>query len=340
MRRYRAVVVGCGPRGERHARGLLAHPERFELVAVCDLDPARRETCARALGGVTAYADAAAMLAAERADVLCFATPPAIRLPLVELGVAHGVRAIVLEKPMALTLTEAARIRALGGGATGIVVCHQLKYGAHWQRLKALVDAGELGEIQTIHATAQPSMLRVGTHLVDFLLWLRPSARPAWVLGQVDGAAAYGEDHPCPDHLAGILAFEDGVRAILECGPLAPRRMPEDVWGDVAVAVHGSHGFARAVLGTGWEAVTRSANGRRLAGPADLAPQEPRLMLDLAAWLDAPERVHPCHAGLAYEGLEILLGMALSSLERRRVELPLDPAAVDPVLTRLQAVLA
>ena len=243
VHQYRAVVVGCGPRGERHARGLLALPDRFSLVAVCDLDPARGAACARALGVERVYADADALLAAEAPDVLCFATPPAIRLPLVALGAEHGVRAILLEKPLALTLAEAARIvETCRSGGIQLVVCHQLKYGAPWQRVKALVDAGEVGDVHTVHATARPSMLRVGTHLVDAVRWLTGERPARWVLGQAHGTAGYAEDHPCPDHLAGIAAFEGGVRAIVECGVLAPESAPGDFWGDAAVTVHGTVG--------------------------------------------------------------------------------------------------
>jgi predicted dehydrogenase len=341
VRRYRAVVVGCGPRGERHARGFLALPDRFSLVALCDLDPVRREACARALGLPRVYPDARVMLTAEAPDVLCCATPPAIRLPLVALGVEHGVRAIVLEKPLALTLTEAAQIvETCRGGGIQLVVCHQLKYAAHWQRVKALVDAGELGEVHTLHATARPSMLRVGTHLVDAVRWLTGGRHARWVLGQAHGTAGYAEDHPCPDHLAGIAAFEGGTRAIVECGVLAPEWVPGDFWGDVAVTVHGSHGYARVVLGTGWQALTRTSRGALVGGPADAAPQEARLLADLADALDDPARAHPCRGEAAYAGLEILLGMALSSLERRRVDLPLAPDVAGPVLERLEAALA
>ena len=104
MHRYRSVLVGCGGRGQSHALGLLANPDRFELVALCDQDDARLGALAAQLGISRGYADADAMLAAERPDVLCFATPPAVRLQLVELGVRHGVKAIAFEKPLALSL--------------------------------------------------------------------------------------------------------------------------------------------------------------------------------------------------------------------------------------------
>ncbi|MBI2161471.1 MAG: Gfo/Idh/MocA family oxidoreductase, partial [Candidatus Rokubacteria bacterium] len=89
----RTVLVGCGPRGERHAEGLRAWPDRFDLVAVCDLDPARAAALAARLGVPRTYPDADRMLGAERPDLLCFATLPQVRLGLVELGVKHGVRA-------------------------------------------------------------------------------------------------------------------------------------------------------------------------------------------------------------------------------------------------------
>src|SRR5919109_1725406 len=200
MPRYTTVLVGCGPRGAMHAKAILANPERFALVAVCDLDAARLMPFAARFGIAPTYTDVDTMLAAERPDVLCFATMPAIRLPLVERGVKHGVKAIAFEKPMALSLAEARQIRDLCAAAgVKTIVCHQLKYGAHWQKAWEVVRSGALGNVHLIHATARPSMLRVGTHLVDAMLWFNGSQRGVWVLGQVHGKMAYQEDHPCPD---------------------------------------------------------------------------------------------------------------------------------------------
>jgi hypothetical protein len=72
------------------------------------------------------------------------------------------------------------------------------------------------------------------------------------------------------------------------------------------------------------------------SGPADETPGEPEHLRLLADWLDDPARVHPSSLAASYHGLEILLGLVLSSLERRRVDLPL---AEDPgdVLERFRA---
>jgi predicted dehydrogenase len=134
---------------------------------LCDLEQERVGALARALGVTRTYTDPGAMLAAERADVLCFATPPAVGLRLVELGVRHGVRAIAFEKPLALLVAEARRIVDLCAGDLRAVVCHQLKHGGHWQRVKEIVESGGIGEIRPLHVTARPSMLRVGTGWED-----------------------------------------------------------------------------------------------------------------------------------------------------------------------------
>jgi predicted dehydrogenase len=322
---HRAVVLGCGPRGERHARGLLAHPERFALTALCDLDGERARGLASALGVARTYTDARAMLIAERPDVLCAATPPAVRLSVVELGVAYGVRAVALEKPLALSLAEGRRLVEVcaAAGVKG-VVCHQLKHAAHWRRVRELVAGGGLGRVTWLSASGRPSMLRVGTHLVDALLWIAGAGRARWVLGQAHGRNAYAEDHPGPDHVAGIVALDGGARGLLEIGSLAPHHLgPDDFWKDAAVTAWGEHGYARVVLGAGWQAVTRDAGGRVESGPADDTPGEPEHLRLLADWLDDPARVHPSSLDASYHGLEILLGLVLSSVERRRVDLPI-----------------
>ncbi len=316
-----------------HARAILSQPQRFNLAAVCDLDTARLETFATEFGMAKTYTDADAMLAAEKPDVLCFATMPHIRLPLVEMGIRHGVKAISLEKPIALSLAEAKRMVDLSTAAgVKLIVCHQWRYSPLWCQTYDLIRNGDIGDIHTIHATSRPSLLRVGTHLIDYMLWLNGGHRGDWVLGQAHGSDAYAEDHPCPDHLSGTVQFANGVRGILDCGTLAPHLMDEaDFWEDCGIAIYGTHGYIRTVLGSGWRAVTRSAKGAVLSGPPDPTPQEPAHMQTLADWLDDPAAVHPCNGEVSYAGFELLMGMVLSSLERRKIDIPMDIPAT-PVL--------
>ena len=110
MNRYRVAQVGLGNRGWVHATGFLANRDRFDLVALCDLDRERLRQGAEQFGVAAAYTDAEAMLAETRPDIFCFVTQPHLRLPMVELGARYGVKAIAFEKPMATSLQEAKAI--------------------------------------------------------------------------------------------------------------------------------------------------------------------------------------------------------------------------------------
>jgi hypothetical protein len=136
-----------------------------------------------------------------------------------------------------------------------------------------------------------------------------------------------------------MAALDGGIRAVLEVGTLAPRELDEaGFWGDVAVTVLGTDGWVRVVLGAGWWASSRVSPGKIESGPADSSPQEARHLALLADWLDNPARVHPGALARSYHGLEILMGMALSAVEHRRVDLPIEPVP-EAILERLRAIL-
>src|ERR1051325_4364141 len=113
MKKYRVAIAGCGPRGRDHALAFLKNSDRFELVAMCDLDEERARALADKCRVQRTYTDVESMLSREKPDVFCFATMPAVRLPLVKLGVKHKVKVIAFEKPMAVSVEEARRIRTL-----------------------------------------------------------------------------------------------------------------------------------------------------------------------------------------------------------------------------------
>ena len=71
--------------------------------------------------------------------------------------------------------------------------------------------------------------------------------------------------------------------------------------------------------------------------PAGCLPSSP--VTYLADWVQSPPRGHPSSVEVAYHGFEILIGLALSSLERRAVDLPIAPLPSEPVLPRLERTL-
>ncbi len=338
--KYSVALLGCGPRGRDHARAFADNPARFELVGICDKDAERLQSVSSTYEGAEPYTDAERMLSELKPDVFCFATLPRIRLELVELGVRHGVKAIAYEKPMATSLGEARRIHDLCEKA-GIktIVSHQHKYGNHWLRVKEIIDSGDIGEIHTIHATAKGWLLQYGTHLVDYMMFLNGGHRGTWVVGHVHGKEKLVDSHPSPDYALGQIEFENGVRGILECGSLAPDQPGgNSFWMNVGATVYGSEGYAQVIVGSGWQASTRSSSGLiEGSGGFDVEHDQAPYIRDLADWLDDPAKVHPCNGDVTYHGFEMVMGVCLSSLERRKITLPIE--SCEPIMERLKSVL-
>jgi len=183
MKKHRVAQVGVGGRGKIHANAFLKLLERFELVGLCDLDreklnayagekgPDSRDPVKRDLPPNILYGDAEEMLAETKPDVFCFVTQPNLRLPMVELAGKYGVKGLAFEKPMATSLKEAWAITKLCREHNiKAVVSHQHKYLTSLQKAKAIVDAGDIGEISYINATCQAWLSQLGSSLRSKLL--------------------------------------------------------------------------------------------------------------------------------------------------------------------------
>ena len=118
------------------------------------------------------------------------------------------------------------------------------------------------------------------------------------------------------------------MRGVVEIGSLAPD-VPEVeyFWHKVRIGAQGTEGFAEALIGGGWRAVTRDSGGP-ISGPGAWNAQldQPPYIRDIAVWLDDPSRVHPCNGESAYKGFEIVMAICRSAALRRPVPLPLEPA--------------
>lgn len=337
--RYTVAICGTGKRGKVHAE-YFHKDERFQVVAISGRNPEKLEAAAQLAGHPEKYPDAAQMLRETRPDVFCFCTPPNVRLSMVRLGVEHSAKLIAYEKPMATSLHEAAEITNLCRKA-GVksVVCHQLKYGDHFQKVKEIIASGALGRVHTVYGHTLGWLLQMGTHVVDYCRYFNGEAEAEWVLGQVCGRDKLVDSHPSPDYAAGEVQFANGVRGIVQVGNLAAD-VPEVeyFWHKVRIGAQGTEGFAEALIGGGWRAVTRDSGGP-ISGPGTWnAPHDqPPYIRDIALWLDDPARVHPCNGESAFKGFEIVMAICRSAIERRKVTLPLEPG--EPEIERLAQVL-
>ncbi len=334
---YRVVVVGMGKRGKHHAVAFKNNP-RFELAAICTRDEAKLEKAAAELGNLRTSTDPLAIAKEVRPDLFCFCTPPTVRLDLIRIGIASGAKLIAYEKPMALSMNEAIKIREeVNSAGVKTVVSHQHRYGEHYGKVKEIIDSGALGRIHTVYGHAVGWMMHLITHLVDYMRWFNGNAEVEWVMGQAAGQGKLTDNHPSPDYIAGLIHFNNGVRGIVETGAGAPDVPEVDYWWrKCRIGAHGAEGFAEVLTGCGWRAVTK---GGALSGEGcmnyDL--DMPPYVNDMADWLDDDSNVHPCNGESAYKGFEITMAVLRSAIERGQVKLPLG--AGEPELEALRKVL-
>ena len=346
MKKYGVAQVGVGGRGKVHADAFLQLSDRFELVGLCDLDAAKLNAYADSkdlVSGVL-YADAEQMLAETKPDVFCFVTQPSLRLPMAKLAGKYEVQGLAFEKPMATSLKEAWAITELcRQHSIKAAVSHQHKYLTSLQKMKEIVDSGDIGDVVYVNATCQAWLAQLGTHYMDYILWANNGDHAKWAVGHVHGKELLSDHHPSPNYTVGHVEFENGVRSYFEFGKLSASHMSgENFWVDDRLTLYGTHGYAWGDANGRWGAFTKSSKGEVIGGEGDVwgvqqsTRLQPLYLAELADWLDDDTKVHPCNIDISYHGYEILEAVCISAMDHIRVDLPLDPDACEDIFERMR----
>jgi predicted dehydrogenase len=264
QRSLSTVVLGLGSRGLEHARMIQQVPA-LRLRGLYDVQYEPRQRASR-LTGVPAFSNLDQLFGECQPELVVIATPPGVRLELVErVGVVEGgVRSILLEKPIALSLSEALKIIDLcREHRVALRIGHQLRFSPEFMQLKRHLDEGALGELQSVQASCYGNLLDQGAHMVDLVCWLaggraalEVSARASDDLPQLARSAPirpeYVPDraHPAPASVQAAIAFEGGLTAGVDAGVLAPIALPNlGAWMQKRVVAVGTRGRAEAHVG-------------------------------------------------------------------------------------------
>ncbi|GAA4681812.1 streptomycin biosynthesis protein StrI [Phytohabitans rumicis] len=146
------AVVGAGMRGQQYAQ-LAVETGRARVVAVADPSAARREAMAAAYGipADAVFEDWTDLAARPRlADAAIVATQDRNHVgPTVAL--AEAGYHLLLEKPIAPTEEEAQTIvSAAERAGVQLAICHVLRYTPLTRHVRALLDAGRIGELVSV----------------------------------------------------------------------------------------------------------------------------------------------------------------------------------------------
>jgi len=202
----RVGVAGLGYWGPNLARNLAAIPG-CELRWLCDPDPAAREKLARTFPGARATGELSDLLEDPELDAIVLATPVHTHAELA-VRVAQAGKHCFVEKPLATTAADAERaVQAARGAQKILMVGHLLEYHPAVDRLKEVIDAGELGTLYYLYG----NRLNLGV--------LREDENALWSLGAHDVSVVLrliGEEpEECLAH--GASYVREGVQDVVFC---------------------------------------------------------------------------------------------------------------------------
>src|SRR5258708_6146033 len=98
MAKLKCVLIGCGSIAREHLAAL-AKLGNVEVVAVCDLSPARAEVIAERFGVARWYSSLQQMLDQVHPDLVHITTPPHSHFSIAKICLSAGLN-VLCEKPI------------------------------------------------------------------------------------------------------------------------------------------------------------------------------------------------------------------------------------------------
>jgi len=188
-------LIGCGGIAPSHIE-VYKRIKNVEVVAVCDLNLERAKKLAVNYDIKKSYKDYWDMLEKENLDLVDVCTPVSTHARIV-CDAAKVVPAILLEKPMALSVSECDEIiRTIRKYGTKLCIGHNQIFSPNIQRAKKLVDSGNFN-LLCFRTTQKESFELLKAH----------GLAPAWnvapeqkgIIWEVGSHLAYLQLHFMPD---------------------------------------------------------------------------------------------------------------------------------------------
>jgi UDP-N-acetyl-2-amino-2-deoxyglucuronate dehydrogenase len=243
------ALVGCGRISKKYTEILTTQMEEAGLTAVCDLNPEKAESVGKKFG-VPFYLDMHEMIKEmkDQIDVICILTPSGNHAQNVVDLAGYG-KHLVVEKPMALTLTDADRmIKICDQNGVKLFVVKQNRYNLPVQKLREAVEAERFGRI--VMGTVRVRWCRRqeyydqdawrGTWAMDGGVFTNQASHHVdlleWMLGEVESVFAKSStalvDIETEDTGVAVLRFKNGSLGIIEA---TTATRPKDLEGSLSV---------------------------------------------------------------------------------------------------------
>ena len=226
MKIHRIAIIGCGMISKSHIPAI-SSLKNARLTAVCDVI----EEKARAAGekaGVPFYVDAQTMLEAmPEIDVCLIATPTYTHPALVTLCASYG-KAVLGEKPIAVSKKGAEEISAaVSKYRVPYMTAQVVRFWCGYVKMKEMIDNGEFGKIYMSYFSrdSEPqhwdndwlftpklgggAMYDMLVHDVDYMEYLFGHAESVY-------AHATKDDSGCYENVYACINYENGIKGVAE----------------------------------------------------------------------------------------------------------------------------
>jgi predicted dehydrogenase len=303
----------------------------MELLAVCDMVEEKREQFRQTYGVPEAFEDFETMLQTVQPDVVHVSTMPTARVWEAETCAKHGVKAMVVEKPVAVRPSEVpALLKVQQETGLKIIVNAQRRYYPQFRDgvIRDIV-ANKIGELYFVRASAKGNMMGMGPHMMDLLLMFLGDVAPeaVWAAAHTLSDESYELTHRAPQSIMAQYWFPGGVRALFDCTPDALGTPGEQsFWMHLHFDFLGTEGRLFLTQNAGYWYQSKGM-AEPVYGESSWDKQEETGQRDftqaVADWLDggAP---HLNRLDLHAEAVRALHGAQKSVYVKNRVELPTE----------------
>lgn len=167
-------AIGLGRMGRRHLQ--VAKNLGFEIAGVCDPLPESVDMALKEYGlpASVVFDSAQRMLETVRPDALVVASTAPSHCEYVCMATATGVRHVLCEKPMAVSIAECNRmLEACAASGTSLAVNHQMQFMEQYTLVKELAVSSAFGGLRSVTVAASNFGLAMnGAHYFEMFRYL------------------------------------------------------------------------------------------------------------------------------------------------------------------------
>ena len=359
-------IIGVGGMGSGHC-GMMGQIEEARLSAVCDLNPATRDSIA-AKYGVPAFATHLELLDSGLVDAVIIATPHYFHPPIAQDAFARGIH-VLSEKPLGVTVSAVDKMLASAKQAkekSGVKfgAMFQMRAEPQNQAAKRIVASGQLGTIYrtslvmgwyrtqayynsggwraTWAGEGGGVLINQAPHYLDLFTWL--GGLPATITGQTRTRL---HDIEVEDEAFATLEYANGAHGYLYASTTeAPGHNLLEVCGDRGKIALNNGVLKHYTIDGGIRDYT-TASGEMWGSPAarevpvELPPapvpaSHAAITRNFArAILFDEPLIAPGEEGLS--AVELIDGIILSGKTGKTVSTPVNRAEYDALIAKLQA---